>query len=84
MVKIERPHSLFGKYPYVVEQGLLYSFVRDVNRGFVFVRPRLVTLPPFIAEFPIEVFREHTPKERRERGEFFLGRAKRKLEEIGV
>lgn len=84
MVLIEKPKSLFGVFPYVYEQGILFSFLRDVHRGVIFIKPELVTLPPVITEFPIEELREHTIPERREKAEFFLGRAKKKLELLGV
>ena len=77
MVKIERPQSIFGKYPYGLEQTRLDDATTKTQKGVIAINPTIVGIPPMF-------IKARSEKERLEKARAFFRAAKKKLESIGV
>jgi len=80
MVKIDRPESLFGKYPYIVEQQLVLTTFKEIEGGALNVEPTLTRIVG-IELIPIELMR---PEKRREKAREHFTRALKILKNMGV
>jgi len=80
MVKIERPKSLFGRHPYLIEQHLIHLTFNEVEMGTIFVQPELTKLVGFEL-IPMELIK---PEKRREKAREHFTRALKILENMGV
>ena len=80
-MKIERPKSLFGKYPYPAEQHLILNLLQEVERIAFIVEPRLSKVAG-IELIPIEMLR--SPEWRMNKFKEHAEKSIKILNEIGV
>lgn len=73
----ELPKSLFGKYPYMREQSILFHAAEDIQRGAVIIKPEIIPDVKFL-------LRLTTPEWRRKRSAELLTRALDNLRDMGV
>lgn len=75
LVKIERPKSLFGKYPYFQEQARIYNSWEDIAKASLIYHPMATGIyVPVYTKFP--------KKWKKKRVNLYLKRMKKRLDEI--